>query len=79
MTIVIYYNDHKPPHFHIIYNEINTRIEIETGMYMKGNSPLPKPKEKDVLKWLDIYRTDIIKVWEDCMAKRQPIKIPPLY
>jgi len=60
MTIVIYYNDHKLPHFHIIYNEINTRIEIETGMYMKGNLPLPKLKEKDVLKWLDIYIEQIL-------------------
>lgn len=79
ITIVLYYNDHEPPHIHIVYNEINTRMIIENGEYMKGSEPLPRSKEKDVLKWLDVYRSDIIKAWEDCMAKRQPNKIPPLY
>ncbi|RDW21440.1 transcriptional regulator [Oceanobacillus arenosus] len=79
MTFVIYYNDHNPPHFHIIYNEINTRIDIYGGTYLKGNVPLPSSKEKDVFKWLEINRSDIIKVWDDCMAKRRPNKIPPLY
>lgn len=72
MTIVIYYNDHIPPHFHIIYNEINTLIEIDNGKYMKGNVPLPKSKEKDVLRWLDIYR----KVWEIAWKSGNRSKFP---
>ncbi len=75
----MYYNDHNPPHFHVIYNGIYTSIEIYTGNYMKGNEPLPKQKEKDVLEWLEINKDDIIKVWDDCMENRQPKKIPPLY
>ncbi len=78
MKIVMYYNDHNPPHFHIIYNEIYTRMEIDNGRYMKGNVGLPKSKEKEVLIWLEINRNDIIKAWDDCMANRVPEKIPPL-
>ncbi len=41
----MYYNDHNPPHFHVIYNGIYTRMEIDNGSYMKGNEQLPKAKE----------------------------------
>ncbi|MFC6113665.1 DUF4160 domain-containing protein [Sporosarcina thermotolerans] len=52
IIIVLYYNDHDPPHFHIV-GEYKTRIEIATGQYLKGDSPLPSSKEKDVIKWLE--------------------------
>lgn len=78
MTIAIYYNDHLPPHIHIAFSGFITRIEIETGEYMRGNEALPRAKEKIVLKWLDTYNNDIMKAWDDCMAKRQPKKVPPL-
>lgn len=78
MTIVLYYNDHDPPHFHIV-GEYKTRIEIMTGLYLKGDTPLPVSKEKDVLKWLDIWRDDIMKGWDDCREGKEPAKIPPLY
>lgn len=44
MTITLYYNDHIPPHFHVVYGEFITRIEIITGEYMKGDYALPRSK-----------------------------------
>jgi len=79
MTIVVYYNDHNPPHFHIIYNEVRCRILIESGKYMSGHQKLPKTKEKEALKWLELHRNDIMRAWNDCRANRVPSKIPPLY
>jgi hypothetical protein len=78
LTIVLYYNDHDPPHFHVI-GENQTRIGIETGAYLKGDNPLPSSKEKDVLKWLEMWRNDIMKGWNDCREGKEPAKIPPLY
>lgn len=49
MTIVLYYNDHDPPHFHVIDSGFQTRIEICTSEYCKGDIPLSSSKEKDVL------------------------------
>lgn len=40
IKIAVYYNDHLPPHFHIIYNALVTRIEIETGEYIKEDASL---------------------------------------
>jgi hypothetical protein len=52
MTMVLYYNDHDPPHFHVFDAEFETRIEIKTGEYCKGDEPLPRSKERDLLRWL---------------------------
>jgi hypothetical protein len=78
ITIVLYYNDHDPPHFHVV-GEYKTRIEIATGAYLKGDMPLPHSKEREVLEWLGMWRGDIMKGWNDCRAGKVPAKIPPLY
>lgn len=78
LSIVLYYNDHDPPHFHVV-GEYQTRIEIENGVYLKGDNPLPSSKEKDVLEWLGMWRSDIMKGWNNCREGKVPAKIPPLY
>ncbi|KPL59208.1 DUF4160 domain-containing protein [Rossellomorea vietnamensis] len=79
ISIYLYYNDHDPPHFHVIYSELRTRIEIMTGEYLREDKPLPRTKEKDVIMWLDIHKGDMIKAWYECRCKEAPRKIPPLY
>ena len=38
MEILIYTNDHNPPHFHVKSNDkkVNAKFEIETGNYISG-------------------------------------------
>jgi hypothetical protein len=43
IKILIYPNDHYPPHFHVIYAEFNAKINIETGAIMEGHLP-PKAR-----------------------------------
>ncbi|QSS99757.1 DUF4160 domain-containing protein [Pontibacillus sp. ALD_SL1] len=78
IAIHLYYNDHDPPHFHVNYSGLLTRIEIDTGEYVNDDSPLPRGKEKEVLKWLDIHKDDMMKAWNDCRHNQVPDKIPPL-
>ncbi|MBW3110277.1 DUF4160 domain-containing protein [Bacillus sp. MCCB 382] len=52
----MYYNDHDPPHFHVIYAGFMTRIEIMTGEYVRGDDALPSSKEKIVMKWLQLNK-----------------------
>jgi hypothetical protein len=61
ITIHLYYNDHDPPHFHVNDSGFMTRIEIMTGEYVKGDDALPESKEKMVMKWLELYKGDMIK------------------
>ncbi|MBP1933236.1 DUF4160 domain-containing protein [Ammoniphilus resinae] len=45
MSIAMYYNDHIPPHFHVIYGELFTRIAIDSGEYLKGDVALPRTRK----------------------------------
>jgi hypothetical protein len=56
-----------------------TRIEIKTGEYLSGDVPLPRTKEKELLKWLDIHKGDMMKAWNECREKQIPRKLPPLF
>jgi hypothetical protein len=34
---------------------------------------------REVLKWPDKWRDDIMKGWNQCRDESEPAKIPPLY
>jgi len=50
IKINIYNGEHRPPHFHAVYNEFEVLMEIETGKIYAGN--LPGRQLKDVDAWL---------------------------
>jgi hypothetical protein len=50
-----------------------------TGEYLQGDPVLPNTKLNDILEWLDKWRDDIMKAWNDCRDSIEPSKIPPLY
>jgi len=39
ITIAMYYNDHNPPHFHVLYNEYDAEIEISNLTILEGKLP----------------------------------------
>lgn len=65
-------SEHNPPHIHAIYGEYMGAIDIRTGEVLEGD--LPVRAQKLVQEWLNIYREDILKIWETQEFK----KIPPL-
>lgn len=50
MKINIYNGDHHPPHIHVLYNEYEVLIEIESLEICA--SQLPRNKLKHILHWL---------------------------
>jgi hypothetical protein len=54
------------------------RIEILTGEYLLGYAPLTRAKKKELLKWIDIHKSDRMKAWNDFRQKRIPLRIPML-
>jgi hypothetical protein len=49
IKILIYFDDHLPPHFHAQYNEYEELIEIETLETYSGY--LPNKQKKKVMEW----------------------------
>jgi hypothetical protein len=50
IKILIYSGEHRPPHFHAVYNAFEVVIEIETGVIYAGD--LPNKQLKKVFDWL---------------------------
>lgn len=50
IKVCIYWGEHRPPHFHAIYNEFEVVIEIENSNIYAGD--LPNNQLKKVFDWL---------------------------
>lgn len=79
MKILIYFDDHDPPHLHIVGEdkaEVNINY-VEDGFYKAGK--LPAKKERMIREWIDNFYVDIMNAWILCREFQAPGKIPPLY
>ena len=63
VKIVLFFDDHAPPHFHAVIAEYDALIEIETSVILKGD--LPRNKRKLILKWAKENREDLKSIWND--------------
>lgn len=62
ITIVMYFNDHAPPHFHARYGGAEAAIEIETLEPLWGD--LPQRALGLVLEWAVLHRGELRANWE---------------
>jgi len=54
IKILVYFDDHLPPHFHAQYNEYEVLIEIESLDVYSGY--LPSRLYNKVIEWAETYR-----------------------
>lgn len=63
IKILIYYDDHLPPHFHAIYNEYEELIEINTLETYRGK--LPNRQRRRVLDWARENQEFLLEKWNE--------------
>ena len=63
IKIMIYYDDHLPPHFHAEYNEYEELIEIHTLETYRGQ--LPNKQRKKVMEWAKENQAFLIEKWNE--------------
>jgi hypothetical protein len=68
VRIVMYWNDHAPPHFHALLAEHRAVVEID-GLSVVGGC-LPKPKLRSVLKWAASRQNALHVAWRNTQALR---------
>lgn len=76
IVIVMYYNDHEPPHFHVRYGDQKAIIGVETLTLLAGRL---SPRALGlVMEWASSHQDELLQDWE--LAQRQePLKkIQPL-
>lgn len=76
IMILMFYNDHAPPHFHARYAEHEALIRIEPLGILQGNLP-PKALGM-VMEWAGLHQEELKKDWELTEKLQKPKRIKPL-
>jgi hypothetical protein len=53
----MFFNDHNPPHFKVVYGEFEANLLIENGNILNGD--LPNNKLRLVQAWAEIHKTEL--------------------
>jgi hypothetical protein len=72
IVVKLFFGDHPPPHFHVVYGEYNALFNIETLEMIEGD--LPNRASKMVEEWATRYQTELLEMWQTQQFK----KLPPL-
>lgn len=62
LVIYMFFNDHNPPHFKVVYGEFEANILISNGSILDGD--LPVSKYKLVSAWAEIHKEELLIMWE---------------
>jgi hypothetical protein len=77
IIIMMYYNDHLPPHFHARYAEHEVRVAIET-LDVVGEGYLPRRAMAMVLEWAALHRAELWTNWERAREGLSLAQVEPL-
>ncbi|MDQ3609377.1 MAG: DUF4160 domain-containing protein [Actinomycetota bacterium] len=61
IVIIMWSDDHPPPHLHARYGSDEAKIELFTGLVMAGR--LPPAQLRQVQQWRRARMWDLIKAW----------------
>lgn len=76
IVIVMYFDDHPPPHFHAKYGEHQAQIVIATGEVLHGG--LPRRALRLVAEWTALRRDELLDDWERAERAEPLVTIDPL-
>ena len=76
IRVMMYYDDHMPPHFHAEYNGQRAIVDIVHGRVAKG--ALPARQLKLVLAWAVIHQDELMQNWELARDRKPLNRIAPL-
>ena len=76
IAIAMYFNDHNPPHFHVIYNEYDAEIEIKNLTVLNGK--LPARVLGIAMEWAELHKDELMDNWNLLQSGEKYNKIQPL-
>jgi len=75
IIIQMFFNDHNPPHFHVVYGDFRAVININDEI-VEGY--MPKRALKLVFEWMDLHKPELLENWQLTQNGELPKKIEPL-
>jgi hypothetical protein len=76
IVIAMYFNDHNPPHFHVLYNEYDAEIEIKNLTVLNGK--LPARVLGIAMEWAELHKDELMDNWDLLQSGEKYNKIQPL-
>ncbi len=76
LVILMYNDEHNPPHFHVRYNEDTAIIDIKKLELTEGK--LSRRALSLVLDWAELHQQELLDDWDLCQKMELPKKIKPL-
>lgn len=61
IIILMYFDEHDPPHFHVRYNEYRASISISDLNIIVGY--LPAKVRGLVQEWAEIHKDELLHIW----------------
>ncbi len=68
--------EHRPPHFHVYYQEFKAIVDINKCEIVDGD--LPSKQSKLVLAWAEVHKEELVADWKLCQQGEQPFRVDPL-
>jgi hypothetical protein len=76
ILIRMYYDDHNPPHIHVVYGEHRALIEIEPIAVLAGG--LPARALGMVTEWVQLHQDELLLDWQRARGRQPLVEIEPL-
>lgn len=76
IVVLVYFNDHAPPHVHIRRGGEKGRVRIDSPTVLDGN--LSRATCRRVLKWTALHRAELLADWYLAQAGMPPFPVAPL-
>ena len=73
--IQLFWDEHPPPHFHVMQGEYDCSLRIDTLAILEGD--LPSRLLSVVRSWAGAHRVELIEGWNRCRELQPPSKIAP--
>jgi hypothetical protein len=70
ILILLYLNDHAPPHFHARGADFHARIRIEDGIPMDVDGRLSPHHRRLLREWTLAHRRELMENWKEARAGR---------
>lgn len=67
---------HKLPHIHVKYGELEAVYKIPDGNILEGS--LPSNKDKLVQAWIEIHKENLMADWQLAVSGNKVFTIDPL-
>ena len=76
ISILMYFDDHNPPHFHVKYNDFRALISVNELLLIEGK--LPARVLGLVMEWAELHKKELLENWDMVQETGNYFKIKPL-